>query len=152
MSEKIEAAQALALKLMTDFGLTEWVFKFNRRITKTGLCVYPHNGKPGRIELSAIYVEHNYLDAIEDTIRHEIAHALAGPSAKHGPAWAAMCRKTGARPSRCRIVTMPPGKWRSQCSLCRVEYSRYRRPKRMEGWYCRLCGPDHGKLRWEKAG
>ena len=33
---------------------------------------------------------------VRDTILHEIAHALAGAKAKHGPAWKAIARRLGA--------------------------------------------------------
>ena len=141
----------MALQLMAEFGLSGWEFRFNRRVRLTGLCVYPHRGRPGRIELSTAYVELNDPADIENTIRHEIAHALAGPEAKHGPAWVRMGGVTGARPSRCCTVRMPLGRWRAQCAGCQIEFSRFRKPKRMNGWFCRECGPGRGGLRWERV-
>ena len=39
-------------------------------------------------------------EKIRDTILHEIAHAIAGHAAGHGPKWKAACRQIGAIPER----------------------------------------------------
>jgi len=44
---------------------------------------------------------HASSEQLTDTILHEIAHALAGPAAKHGPAWKAIARRLGATPKSC---------------------------------------------------
>ena len=41
------------------------------------------------------------LRQVTDTILHEIAHALAGPGAGHGPAWKATASRLGATPKSC---------------------------------------------------
>lgn len=38
---------------------------------------------------------------IRDTIRHELAHVLAGIEAGHGPVWKGYARRIGARPVAC---------------------------------------------------
>jgi hypothetical protein len=40
-----------------------------------------------------------------DTLRHEVAHAIAGHAAGHGPAWRAACRMVGANPERTYTAT-----------------------------------------------
>ena len=35
---------------------------------------------------------------IRDTVLHEIAHALVGPEARHGPEWKAIAKRLGATP------------------------------------------------------
>src|SRR6516162_3752943 len=116
MNARCEWARALALQLMTQFGLADWDFAFNRRKRRLGQCVFPTKDRPGRIELSVHWVELAPPEDLEDTIRHEIAHALAGPLAMHGPVWIAMCKVTGARPNRCNHhKLMPKGAWRAKC-------------------------------------
>ncbi len=46
---------------------------------------------------------------------------------------------------------MPEGQWRACCGNCGTGYHRYRRPKRLHGWFCRTCGPVAGKLVWRHA-
>jgi predicted SprT family Zn-dependent metalloprotease len=148
MRQKLEAARALALGLMARFGLAEWQFAFNKRKRRMGQCVYPHLGQPGRIELSVYFVLLNDWSEIEDTIRHEISHALAGPKAGHGHTWRCMCHITGARPQACSDMPMPKGRWRAQCPNCGKEFNRFRRPKHNVGWHCVACGPDRGSVTW----
>jgi predicted SprT family Zn-dependent metalloprotease len=150
MDPKCEQAGELALRLMQQFGLAGWGFAFNRRKTQMGRCIWPHLGMPGRIELSAYFIELNAWSEVEDTIRHEIAHALAGHKAGHGPRWVAMCKVTGARPQRCTTKPMPKGRWRARCPSCNKEFHKHRRPKQVTGWHCVACGPERGRVTWVK--
>ena len=86
-----------ARELMDRHGLDEWALRFNGARKKLGECraqqkliligrVHALNGAPGQVT---------------DTILHEIAHALAGPNAGHGPAWKAIARRLGATPKSC---------------------------------------------------
>jgi predicted SprT family Zn-dependent metalloprotease len=60
---------------------------------------------------------------VEDTLLHEIAHALT-PGDGHGLRWKATCRSIGAKPLRCYTdeqVTSPPRKpaaYRYGCRPC----------------------------------
>jgi predicted SprT family Zn-dependent metalloprotease len=91
-----------------------------------------------------------------DTILHEIAHALAGHKAGHGPAWKAKCAQIGAKPKRCfgREIKMPDGRWRAVCGGCRKLFSQHRKPKAATAtsyFYCKLCGPRRGRLDYYRA-
>jgi predicted SprT family Zn-dependent metalloprotease len=85
---------------------------------------------------------------IVDTLLHEIAHALVGPGHGHDAVWKAKCVEVGARPQRCGNADMPPGRWRASCPSCKQVFSRHRRPRRLQGWFCRSCGPERGRLAW----
>lgn len=71
---------------------------FNGRKLMLGLCD-SHNGKP-RIRLSK-YIVRLAPEDIIDTIRHELAHVVAGIEAGHGSAWRAAAVGVGALPERC---------------------------------------------------
>lgn len=79
-------------------GLTDWSCSINRR-TKTiyGRCFY----RERRIEVSWQLAQLNGFEETYDTIKHEVAHALAGPKAGHGPDWKQACEITGAKPQAC---------------------------------------------------
>jgi predicted SprT family Zn-dependent metalloprotease len=154
LSERAAAVRELARRLMNEHGLAGWEFGLNTNVRRAGVCFYPRGGEPGRIELSAHFVERNGDDEVRDTILHEIAHALVGPGHGHDRVWRAKCRAIGARPEACydESVDMPEGKWHAECPGCRQTFSRHRRPKRPTGWFCRSCGQDRGRLRWHEAG
>lgn len=145
-----EAARQCATHLMAEHGLIErgWTFAFNRRKQALGLCNYTDK----RIELSSLFVVRNGEEEVIDTVRHEIAHALAGRKAGHGPTWISICHRIGAIPkSTCNTAVMPPGTFQARCPTCGKGHDRYRRPKRRRIYYCRICGPQRGKLRFVPA-
>ena len=138
----------LALQLMRQHGLHDWAFAFNHARRNLGICRYDTK----RIELSRHFVQANDQAAIRDTILHEIAHALAGHRAGHGPKWKAICRQIGAKPQRLdREATMPAGRWQAICPGCKQVMHRHRRPMRGRVYVCRRCGSKRGKLIWRQC-
>lgn len=91
---RLMEVQAQARALMDRHGLIEWSFRFNHAERQLGLCRYQEK----RILLSRGHAANGTRERVTDTILHEIAHALAGPSARHGPAWQMVARRLGATP------------------------------------------------------
>jgi predicted SprT family Zn-dependent metalloprotease len=135
----------LACRLLVLHGLYGWSFAFNRRKLSLGFCRYGCR----RIEMSIDFVERNSQEEILDTILHEIAHALVGPGHGHDVVWKRKCLEIGAKPHRCGPAEMPEGRWKAQCRSCAMRFHRYRKPKRLRGWYCVRCGPGSGGLVWQ---
>jgi len=140
-------AARMARELMDAHGLDSWGFRFNHRKCDMGCCHFHHE----RIELSMHFVRDNDTELVRDTILHEIAHALAGHAAGHGPKWKKMCREVGATPTRCGEAKMPAGQWQAVCPGCGWTYTRHRRPAQHAGYHCTGCGPKRGALRFEHA-
>lgn len=143
---------SLARLLMDKHGLKDWMFEFDRAVRRAGCC--KHRIKT--ITLSIHYVTRNNenIADIKDTILHEIAHALAGHGAGHGPKWKAMCVKIGARPIRCydsNKVDMPKGQYVAKCGGCSKLFHKHRRPRRSR-YFCRKCGPQNGQLVFRRKG
>ena len=93
-AERLARIAALARALMDEHGLDAWTFAFLEAERRLGDCNYQDRViRVGRTHA---------LDAedaeINDTILHEIAHALAGPEARHGPKWKAIATRIGATP------------------------------------------------------
>lgn len=93
--------KTLALLHMEDHGLFKrnWIFSFESCKRSLGRCHY--NAK--KIALSKWYVELNEEEDIEDTILHEIAHALSftrhgKKGTGHGRLWKDICIEIGATP------------------------------------------------------
>ena len=80
---------------LQKWGLNGWTLKFNNRLTRAlGRCLFSKN----TIELQTRFVKENPEVVVLDTIRHEIAHALAGHKAGHGYEWKMWAIKVGANP------------------------------------------------------
>lgn len=140
----LREVEELARVLMGMHGLADWSFAFNRRKRSLGLCRYSLK----QVELSRHFAAGHAEPDIRDVILHEIAHALAGHEAAHGPRWKAICRQLGAKPERCGEARMPSGRWLAVCPSCGLEYSRYRRPMGRRTYHCRKCGLKTGQLRF----
>jgi predicted SprT family Zn-dependent metalloprotease len=97
-TEKLNFWKNRTLELMKKFKLSNWYFSWINKKSTYGQCF--HNGKI--ISLSIPYVlACNDVNEIEDTIRHEIGHALTPDDKGHGKEWKAMAKKVGYTPKRC---------------------------------------------------
>ncbi|MEU4365087.1 SprT-like domain-containing protein [Promicromonospora sp. NPDC023987] len=130
------AASRLARELMDQHGLKAWTFEFDDAVRRAGMCSY---GK-SRISLSAPITRIHEEREVRDTILHEVAHALAGPRAKHGPAWREVAVRIGCSGRRCVDPSAPSidGPWVGTCSAGH-RTTRFRRPPGIMS--CRSCGP-----------
>ncbi|MBA4186589.1 MAG: sprT domain-containing protein [Planctomycetaceae bacterium] len=149
-SDRAHTIRELSRRLLDDHGLTTWEFGFNSNVRRAGVCFYPTRTEAGRIELSIHFAERNTDEEVRDTLLHELAHALVGPGHGHDEVWRAKCQQIGARPDACygEEVDMPRGRWQAKCAACTAVYNRHRRPGNTEGWHCRPCGPQRGRLQW----
>ena len=133
-------AYNLALREMDKWLDDSWMFVFNNRKSAFGLCSY----RKKTIELSRPLTEIETEEQILDTIRHEIAHALAGPEAKHGPMWKVQCLKVGCSYERAGSlsegVKEPNPKYVMICPKGQIVKSFHRKPnastyKKLEKFY-----------------
>src|SRR5262245_53146188 len=112
-------------QLLKEFGLKEqgWTFDFDGGKQRVGACHY--NTK--KITYSRHYLNSPRED-IEDVLRHEVAHALAGYEAGHGPHWKRIAISCGARPERCSaptVVNTARPNYKLVCEFCGREWKRY---------------------------
>lgn len=157
---KLTDAQTIALTAMAQHGLTVkgWKFKFDRAVKRFGSCRY----RTKTITLSAPLVAVNDRAEVTNTVLHEIAHALAGHKAGHGPVWKAMAKSIGCDGNRCydsNKVTAVPTTVRSQyvahCPSCNKEFRRVKRVSAGQSHSCSACSggrynPAY-KLTWKMA-
>ena len=83
-----------ARDLMDSHGLEDWTFRFSAAQSRLGEC----REREKLIRLSRRHAVKADPREVKDTILHEIAHALAGARAGHGPAWKAIAKRIGASP------------------------------------------------------
>ncbi|MBP7003371.1 SprT-like domain-containing protein [Amaricoccus sp.] len=89
---KLARAELERFRALYPAELAGWAFAWNRNRTRFGVCRYDVR----RIELSGPLAMVEPDDArILNTVRHEIAHALAGHAAGHGERWRAWARRCG---------------------------------------------------------
>jgi hypothetical protein len=91
--ERIAATKFLREKLDTN-GLSDWSIRFNQSDNPNyfALCSY----RDKCIILNAHYVDQNPAVEVENTLNHEVAHALTESEKDiHGPLWAAKAKELG---------------------------------------------------------
>lgn len=116
-------AQAL-IRLHLD---ASWTFGFDNAKRRAGLCDYTKK----RITVSRYLAARFEDDEIHQVLLHEVAHALAGSRAAHGPAWKKIARELGyvgdARHHGETATELAP--WVGVCGNGHVVY-RHRKPQR----------------------
>ena len=92
--ERLHEVARQARALMDEHGLEAWAFRFSAAESRLGEC----REREKVIRLSRRHAVNGDPREVRDTILHEIAHALAGAAARHGPAWKAVAKRLGATP------------------------------------------------------
>jgi predicted SprT family Zn-dependent metalloprotease len=130
-SEAVEFAQELAV----DYGLRDWKVELDNAVRRFGCC---HHSRK-LITLSRHLIGLNDQVQVLDTILHEIAHALAGPGAHHGPEWKRVARAIGCSAERCysESVIQPSPRYFLRCSHCGHTAKRVRAPRQKLA--CGIC-------------
>ena len=144
-----DPTRALALRLMDALGrelLGEplqargWSFGYDRARRRLGAC---HPGAR-RITLSGALAPVLPPEAVEDTIRHEIAHAIDVERrgwTGHDATWKALARACGAAPQRVFTGDIPgdaeAAPYRALCPSCGTASGAHRQPVR--ALRCRAC-------------
>lgn len=132
----LKELETLALRELKRNGLHDWTFGLARTRRRLGVCKY----REKRIEIAAYYATHSPEESVIDTLLHEIAHAIAGPAAGHGPRWKAVAVRLGATPRSCEtsgLAVVMPGDWQASCPACKRVAHLYRRPRSLTGYRCR---------------
>lgn len=104
-----------------------WSFGFDNAKTRAGLCNYTDRHISVSRYLAARYED----DEIHQVLLHEVAHALAGTRAGHGPKWKAIAAGLGYEGKRLHDgeTAHEFAPWVGTCPAGHLHY-RYRRPTR----------------------
>lgn len=111
-----------------------WTFGFDHARTRAGLCDY----RAKRITVSRHLAARYEDDEIHQVLLHEVAHALAGPGAGHGPSWKKVAADLGYEGKRLHdgAIADDLATWIGTCPNGHVHY-RYRKPTRVQS--CAKC-------------
>ncbi|MDQ1576323.1 MAG: hypothetical protein QOH55_1473 [Microbacteriaceae bacterium] len=106
---------------------TVWSFGFDNAKTRAGLCNYTLK----RITVSRYLASRYEDDEIHQILLHEVAHALAGSRAGHGPRWRAIAVDLGYEGRRLHggAIADEFAPWVGTCPSGHTHY-RYRKPVR----------------------
>ena len=114
----------------------EWTFGFDLSTVRAGVCRY----RDKRIDLSVSYCLRATRADVENTLLHEIAHAIVGAEHGHDAVWQARAHALGCTAERCHDVTHTLARWVGECG-CRRRWLRQRLSRRLRhGAICRTCG------------
>jgi len=104
-----------------------WSFGFDNAKTRAGLCDYTARRITVSKHLAARYGD----DEIHQVLLHEVAHAVAGTHAGHGPRWKAIATELGYEGKRLHdgAIAEELAPWIGTCPAGHTHY-RYRRPAR----------------------
>ena len=123
--------------------LEGWTFGFDLAPSRAGVCRYAER----RIDLSVSYCLAATRAEIEDTILHEIAHAIVGPQHNHDKVWKAKAREIGCTAERCHEVSHTPARWVGACG-CGQRWLRQRLSRHLRrGARCTRCD---GEITWRR--
>jgi len=156
-STTLEEIESLANKLLDETWLIEtyeskpkrlvllrergWTFEFNNRKRAVGLSNY----RKKTIYVSKYALEDNLDKAFrfENTLRHEIAHALdnaLGMRSNHGTMWKKIAKQvlcTGDRCTKGELARNKPSKYTLICDTCGIERPSHKKKRRKSA--CGIC-------------
>ena len=93
-ADRLRTVAAMARECMDSHGLEDWTLAFVESRRRLGDCQF----RDRLIRIARHHALEESDESIRDTVLHEIAHALAGPEAGHGPLWKTVARRIGATP------------------------------------------------------
>ena len=126
---------------------TLWTFGFDLSTARAGVCRY----RDKRIDLSVSYCLRATRADIENTLLHEIAHAIVGIAHGHDAVWRAKAQEIGCTAERCHEVAHTVARWVGECG-CGRRWFRQRLSRRLRrGALCKACGRSI-EWRWNTDG
>lgn len=119
----------LAQLLLAENGLDRWQVRWDGALRRAGSCRFAEK----TITLSEKLLPAYSAETVREVILHEVAHALAGPKAGHGPAWQRQALQLGIRPAA-RLpagLPAPEPQWVGTCPKCGARRELHRAPRRV---------------------
>ena len=147
--DDLQVIAARASAWLVAHQLEGWSFQFDHATRRAGCCNY---------QTQVISLAHAYARAasdaeIDDTLLHEIAHALVGKAHGHDQLWRAKAVALGCSGHRCHDVQCTPPRYIVTCvNACWVTTAE----RRQRGAVCRTCQgrvryATYTEHRWQQA-
>ena len=126
----------VAYQLFSQHGLENWSFRFDHAKSRAGMCDYSKKV----ISISRRYARTASQSQIENTLLHEIAHALVGHSHGHDASWKSKALEIGCDGKRCHNLVFSTPKWKMHCPKGCFSAPRHRRKENL------MCGICHSPV------
>jgi predicted SprT family Zn-dependent metalloprotease len=130
---RLRAVAERARVLLARHGLATWTFAFDGAKRRGGACHFARR----RITMAAGFATTAAEAEVEDTLLHEIAHALVGRRHHHDAVWQAKAKAIGCTAQRCHSVTFSEHPLVARCVNGCFAIGRHRSRRNMR---CRRCG------------
>ena len=139
-------AENKMLNLMEKHNISNWSFGFDRAVKRLGHCIWMKNGRKVRkITLSRVMTESRSEKEVENTMLHEIAHAIDYETrgfSSHDNIWKEIALSIGCDGQRTnkvdKKIVKNNYKWLAICSEHGVLGGWQRKPK--DNKICKKCG------------
>jgi predicted SprT family Zn-dependent metalloprotease len=135
-------AERNAKLLMAAHGLTDrgWRFQWDNAARRFGQCRYSTK----TISMSRQLTMQRSEASVRNTMLHEIAHALVGPGAGHGPIWQAKALSIGCDGKRCSDDQVTVAyKYVAKCQAGHVAGKYLRKPRTITRKSCGKCSTSY---------
>lgn len=145
----LEPVRQMAIALLVEHGLKDWRFDFDHATRRAGCCDYSHK----RISLALQFAHQASEEEINDTLLHEIAHALVGKKHNHDAVWRSKAQEIGSSGERCHNLRFCPPRYiiacRNGCWTATAE-------RRRRNVVCRTCRGEivyqtYTEQRWQEG-
>ncbi len=147
---RLQDVQALAQELIQKY-VPHYRFEFDERKIRAGATKFGEKVvSVSRRFAQSVQVPNH---AVRDTILHEVAHAMAGYAAAHGPVWKRQAVAIGCTGDRCHTFKFTAAKYRLKCPCGANDLERHQLPKGfLQGRWHRECARCHKPLKVFKQG
>ena len=122
----------LKLKL---FNLTDWKITFDHAKRRAGACIYSKK----KLSFSVHFLRNSSSFDINDTLLHEVSHALVGPYQGHNKIWKQKAMSIGCTGKVYHSLNFSNPVWIKYCSNFCWEQTCYRRKQNL---ICKMCGSE----------
>lgn len=145
----LDRVRAMAESLIATHLDPSWRFAFDHAKRRAGLTDHAARRISVSRHLAARYQEHE----VHQVLLHEVAHAVAGHRAAHGPEWRDVAARLGYRGGRLHDgeIATELAPWLGSCPAGH-EHHRFRRPTRPAS--CARCSrtwdPAH-RITWRRV-
>tara|TARA_Y200000002_G_C22622685_1_gene638895 strand:- start:526 stop:1077 length:552 start_codon:yes stop_codon:yes gene_type:complete len=117
---------------LENYNLNDWNITFDYAKRRAGACLYSTK----ELSFSVYFLRNSSSSHINDTLLHEIAHALVGPNQGHNDRWKKKALSIGCSGQVYHTFNFSVPSWIKYCSNNCWEQKSYRRKRNL---ICKIC-------------